>query len=91
VTFEIFEARDRFEAQLGVALFDRQRTRKPTLTQIGGLVLAKARVVEIGVDDLRASVKGLQEGLEAEVTLVVEPARETCPNRACGPISPRGA
>jgi DNA-binding transcriptional LysR family regulator len=60
------------EAQLGVALFDRQRTRKPTLTEAGGAVLAKARAVAIGVDDLRASVKGLLEGLEAEVTLVVD-------------------
>jgi DNA-binding transcriptional LysR family regulator len=60
------------EAQLGLALFDRQRTRKPTLTQAGGAVLAKARAVANGVDDLRASVKGLLEGLEAEVTLVVD-------------------
>jgi DNA-binding transcriptional LysR family regulator len=60
------------EAQLGVALFDRKQTRKPTLTQAGGAVLAKARAVAIGVDDLRASVKGLLEGLEAEVTLVVD-------------------
>ena len=36
------------EAQLGVALFDRQRTRKPTLTQAGGAVLAKARAVANG-------------------------------------------
>jgi DNA-binding transcriptional LysR family regulator len=60
------------EAQLGVALFDRQQTRKPTLTQAGGAVLAKARAVAIGVDDLRAIVKGLLKGLEAEVTLVVD-------------------
>ena len=62
----------RLEAQLGVALFDRQRTRKAILTQAGGAVLAKARAVAIGIDDLRASVKGLLEGLEAEVTLVVD-------------------
>jgi DNA-binding transcriptional LysR family regulator len=60
------------EAQLGVALFDRERTRKPTLTDAGAAVLSKARVVSVGVDDLRASVKGLLEGLEAEVALVVD-------------------
>jgi len=60
------------EAQLGVVLFDRERTRKPTLTEAGGAVLSKARAVSAGVDDLRASVKGLLDGLEAEVTLVVD-------------------
>jgi DNA-binding transcriptional LysR family regulator len=60
------------EAQLGVVLFDRERTRKPTLTDAGGAVLSKARAVSVGVDDLRASVKGLLDGLEAEVTLVVD-------------------
>jgi DNA-binding transcriptional LysR family regulator len=60
------------ERQLGVALFDRERTRKPTLTQAGAMVLAKASVVAVGVDDLKASVKGLLEGLEAEVSLVVD-------------------
>ncbi len=53
------------ETQLGVTLFDREQTRKPTLTQAGAAVLAKARSVSIGVDDLRATVKGLLERLEA--------------------------
>jgi DNA-binding transcriptional LysR family regulator len=60
------------ESQLGVVLFDRERTRKPTLTDAGGAVLSKARAVSAGVDDLRASVKALLDGLEAEVTLVVD-------------------
>jgi DNA-binding transcriptional LysR family regulator len=60
------------EAQLGVMLFDRERTRKPTLTEAGAAVLSKAHAVSVGVDDLRASIKGLLEGLEAEVTLVVD-------------------
>ncbi len=60
------------EAQLGVVLFDRERTRKPTLTEAGAAVLSKARAVSVEVDDLRASVKGLLDGLEAEVTLVVD-------------------
>jgi DNA-binding transcriptional LysR family regulator len=60
------------EAQLGVVLFDRERTRKPTLTDAGAAVLSKARTVSVEVDDLRASVKALLDGLEAEVTLVVD-------------------
>ena len=60
------------EQQLGVSLFDRERTRKPTLTQAGTAVLAEARTVSLGVDKLRARVKGLLDGLEAEVTLVVD-------------------
>jgi DNA-binding transcriptional LysR family regulator len=60
------------ERQLGIALFDRERTRKPALTEAGALLLSKARAVSGGIDDLRASVKGLLSGLEAEVTLVVD-------------------
>jgi DNA-binding transcriptional LysR family regulator len=60
------------EMQLGIALFDREKTRKPVLTEAGAAVLSKARVVSGGIDDLRASVKGLLGGLEAEVTLVVD-------------------
>jgi|SRR5579859_276379 len=60
------------ELQLGVALFDRQGARKPILTAAGAAVLARARVVASSVDDLRASVRGLLQGLEAEVTLVVD-------------------
>jgi DNA-binding transcriptional LysR family regulator len=60
------------EQQLGVALFDRDRTRKPQLTQAGTAVLSDARTVALGVDALRAKVKGLLDGLEAEVTLVVD-------------------
>jgi DNA-binding transcriptional LysR family regulator len=60
------------EAQLGVLLFDRRQTRKPTLTQAGSVVSARARLVALGVDDLRASVKGLLDGLEPELTLVVD-------------------
>ena len=60
------------EQQLGIALFDREGTRTPVLTQAGAAVLAKARVVAVGVDDLRASVRSLLGGVEAEVTLVVD-------------------
>jgi DNA-binding transcriptional LysR family regulator len=60
------------ETVLGIALFDRARTRKPVLTEAGAALLSKARAVSGGVDDLRASVKGLLSGLEGEVTLVVD-------------------
>src|SRR5207253_5297083 len=55
-----------------IALFDRVQTRKPILTEAGTALVAKARTVAGGVDDLRATVQGLRSGLEAEVALVVD-------------------
>jgi DNA-binding transcriptional LysR family regulator len=60
------------ELQLGLPLFDRDRTRKPTLTEAGAAVLSEARTVSVGVDNLRAKVKGMLDGLEPEVALVVD-------------------
>jgi DNA-binding transcriptional LysR family regulator len=60
------------EAQLGVSLFDREGTRKPVLTVAGRALLAEARAIAAGMDGLRAKVKGMLEGLEAEVDLVVD-------------------
>ncbi len=60
------------EQQLAVKLFDREQTRRPVLTQVGEAVLAKALVVSADVDDLRASIKSLLDGLEVEVTAVVD-------------------
>ncbi|MCW6533627.1 LysR family transcriptional regulator [Sphingomonas lycopersici] len=60
------------EAQLGLTLFEREGTRKPRLTLAGRAVLAEARSVALGIDGLRAKVKGLLEGLEAEVDLAVD-------------------
>ncbi|PVX30374.1 LysR family transcriptional regulator [Sphingomonas pokkalii] len=60
------------EAQLGVLLFDREGTKKPRLTTAGEAVLAEARAVAQGIDGLRAKVKGLLDGLEAEVHLAVD-------------------
>lgn len=60
------------EAQLGLLLFDREGTRKPQLTVAGRAVLAEARGVAEGIDGLRAKVKGLLDGLEAEVDLAVD-------------------
>jgi len=71
-TSAISYAIDNLEAQLGLALFDRVTTRKPGLTQAGRAVLVEARSVAHGVDILRAKVKGLLQGLEAEISLAVD-------------------
>jgi DNA-binding transcriptional LysR family regulator len=60
------------EAQLGLSLFEREGTRRPVLTEAGKAVLAEACVVSQRIDGLRAKVKGLLDGLEAEVNLVVD-------------------
>src|SRR5215475_5458701 len=60
------------EAQLGVVLFDRQSTRKPKLTEAGRTVLAEVRTVTNGINGLRAKVRGLLQGLEAEIHLVLD-------------------
>lgn len=60
------------EQQLGVQLFDRVKTRKPTLTTIGAAVLSEVHTVAMGVDSLRAKVKGMIDGLESEVSIVVD-------------------
>jgi len=60
------------EAQLGLPLFEREGTRKPQLTTAGRALLAEARAVADGMDGLRARVKGLLDGLEAEVDLAVD-------------------
>jgi DNA-binding transcriptional LysR family regulator len=60
------------EAQLGVSLFDRESTRKPQLTEAGRTVLSEARTISNGIDELRAKVRGLLQGLEAEIHLVLD-------------------
>ena len=60
------------EAQLGVLLFDRKSTRKPQLTEAGRGVLSEARSVTNGVDALRAKVRSLTQGIEAEISLVLD-------------------
>jgi DNA-binding transcriptional LysR family regulator len=63
---------DNLEAQLGLALFDRETTRRPTLTVAGQAMLAEARTIAHGIDGLRAKAKGLLEGLEAELSIAVD-------------------
>lgn len=60
------------EAQLGVTLFERSGTRKPILTTEGRALLSETRAIGHSFDGLRAKVKGLLEGLEAEVNLAVD-------------------
>lgn len=60
------------EAQLGVALFAREGSRKPQLTEAGQALLAEARAVADDVDALIAKVRSLQQGLESELSLAVD-------------------
>jgi DNA-binding transcriptional LysR family regulator len=60
------------EAQLGLTLFEREGTRRPQLTVAGRALLAEARAIAQGIDALRAKVKGMLDGLEAEVDLAVD-------------------
>lgn len=60
------------EAQLGMLLFDRETTRKPQLTEAGRMVLAEARTVSNGIDGLRAKVRGMLQGIEAELHIVLD-------------------
>ncbi|HWA81176.1 MAG TPA: LysR family transcriptional regulator [Acetobacteraceae bacterium] len=59
------------EARLGVSLFDRSG-RYPVLTQAGRALLADARAVATGMDLFKARAKGLAEGLEPELSVVVD-------------------
>ena len=60
------------EAQLGLTLFLREGTRKPQLTPAGRALLAESRTISHSLESLRAKVKGLLDGLEAEVDLAVD-------------------
>ncbi len=71
-TSAITYAIDQLEFQLDLALFDRTTTRRPQLTEAGRAVLSEARAVKLGMDTLRARVKGIQSGLETEVSLAVD-------------------
>lgn len=60
------------ESQLGVSLFNRAGTSKPKLTDAGRAILADSRGLAIALDALLAKARGLTQGLEAEVSLVVD-------------------
>lgn len=59
------------EGQLGVRLFDRS-ARRPALTNAGHALLEDARSVLLKVDVMRARARGLEQGLETELSLVVD-------------------
>jgi DNA-binding transcriptional LysR family regulator len=59
------------EAQLSVKLFDRS-SRSPVLTSQGLALLAEARAVVSRMDDFKARAKGLSDGLEPELSVVVD-------------------
>lgn len=59
------------EAELGFALFDRSAY-KPTLTKEGRALLAEARAVLLDVDLMRARARGLGEGVELHLSLLVD-------------------
>lgn len=60
------------EAQLGgLTLFER-KTHRPRLTEAGTAILADARQLALGVDNLQARARGLLAGLEAEVAIAVD-------------------
>lgn len=59
------------EVQLGVSLFDRSAHR-PILTPEGRALLEDARAILLKVDFMRARARGLGEGVEIELALVVD-------------------
>ena len=59
------------EAQLGVKLFDRT-ARYPRLTDEGRSLLADARSVADDIDGFKARARALREGLEAELSVVMD-------------------
>ncbi len=62
----------KLEVQLGLSLFDRETTRKPQLTPAGRIVLDEARLLTDAVGGLRAKVKGMLQGLEGELHVVID-------------------
>lgn len=59
------------EAQLGVALFDRS-ARRPEMTPEGRALLADAKAILLRTDAMRARARGMGEGVELNVSLVVD-------------------
>lgn len=59
------------EAQLEMQLFERSGARQPKLTEAGKAMLEDARRLLIDLQVMRARVKSLKEGLEAEVSVAI--------------------
>jgi DNA-binding transcriptional LysR family regulator len=60
------------ENQLGLELFLRAGAAKPRLTDAGRAILSDSRGIAMALDGLIAKARGLTQGLEAEVSLVVD-------------------
>ncbi|MEO7054153.1 MAG: LysR family transcriptional regulator [Rhizomicrobium sp.] len=60
------------ETQLGLSLFVRAGASKPRLTDAGRAILSDGRGLTMALDGLIAKARGLTQGLEAEVSLVVD-------------------
>jgi len=60
------------ESQLGLSLFVRAGASKPRLTEAGQAILSDGRGLAMALDGLIAKARGLTQGLEAEVSLVVD-------------------
>jgi DNA-binding transcriptional LysR family regulator len=71
-TSAISYAIDTLEEQLGLSLFDRGTTRKPTLTQQGEAIVSEAKAVAHSIETLRARVRGFRDELEPELSLGVD-------------------
>ncbi len=67
----VSETIGKLEAQIGVQLFDRAG-RYPKLTAAGSAVLGDARSIIAGVDLLKARAKGMSDGLEPELSVVID-------------------
>ena len=66
------------ESQLGINLFVRAGTAKPKLTEAGRAIMSDSRGLAIALDGLLAKARGLTQGLEAEVSLVVDVMLPAC-------------
>jgi DNA-binding transcriptional LysR family regulator len=60
------------ESQLSLQLFVRAGASKPRLTEAGRAILSDSRGLAMALDGLIAKARGLTQGLEAEVSLVVD-------------------
>ena len=60
------------ESQLGLSLFIRAGASKPRLSDAGQAILSDGRGIAMALDGLVAKARGLTQGLESEVCLVVD-------------------
>lgn len=62
----------------GVEMFDRSRQR-PTLTPVGRVLVEQARIILANADRFEAIAAGIRQGLEASLTLAIDPLVPTEP------------